>query len=71
MRKNIAYYKKVFAEIEKTDIAPIYIFKGQERYIMEELTSRLLLNTGVKSIWKDSSRLQIHFRFLEEKEYLS
>ena len=42
MRKNIAYYKKVFAEIEKTDIAPIYIFKGQERYIMEELTSRLI-----------------------------
>ncbi len=42
MRKNIGYYKKVFTEIDKADIAPLYILKGRERYIMEELASKLI-----------------------------
>lgn len=41
MNSSLAYYKKVFNEIDAGDLAPLYLLQGSERYIMEEMTNRI------------------------------
>jgi DNA polymerase-3 subunit delta len=41
MRAGIDYYRKTFAEIEKGEAKPVYLLKGEERFVMEEVATRL------------------------------
>lgn len=41
MKKGISYYRKIFSEIEKGDIRPVYLLTGRETFIMEEVAGRL------------------------------
>ncbi len=42
MRTNLAYYKKAFGEIDKGKIAPLYLFRGPETFIMEEMAAKII-----------------------------
>jgi len=41
MKAGLDYYKKTFAEIESGGVAPVYLLKGEEHFVMEEMASRL------------------------------
>ena len=40
--KDIRYYKKVFDEIEKAEPFPVYLLKGTEKYIIEEVVEKII-----------------------------
>ncbi len=42
MRTGISYYKKVFSEIGSGGHSPLYMLKGEETFIMEEMAERLI-----------------------------
>ena len=41
MKAGLDYYKKIFAELEAGDALPVYLLKGEERFVMEEMATRL------------------------------
>lgn len=41
MKAGLDYYKKIFAEIDSGDALPIYLLKGEEHFVMEEMVGRL------------------------------
>jgi DNA polymerase-3 subunit delta len=41
MKVDLAYYRKIFKEIDAQDPAPLYLFLGSEGYIMEEMAGRI------------------------------
>ena len=41
MKTGISYYKKVFAEIGSGEHPPLYMLKGEETFIMEEMAEKL------------------------------
>lgn len=41
MKAGLAYYKKIFGEIDKGDIGCLYLLKGSESFIMEEMVGRI------------------------------
>ena len=41
MKAGLDYYRKIFAELESGDALPVYLLKGEERFVMEELAARL------------------------------
>ena len=42
MKAELDYYKKTFSEIVKGTAMPVYLLKGEEHFVMEELVSRLI-----------------------------
>jgi DNA polymerase-3 subunit delta len=42
LKAGLDYYKKTFSEIEKGKAMPVYLLKGEEHFVMEELASRLV-----------------------------
>jgi DNA polymerase-3 subunit delta len=42
MKAKLDFYRKVFAEVESGEAAPVYLLKGEEHFIMEEMASRLV-----------------------------
>lgn len=42
MKTGISHYKKLFKEIDRGGPERLYLFKGQERFIMEELSARIV-----------------------------
>jgi len=41
MKAGLDYYRKIFAEIDSGDALPIYLLKGEEHFVMEEMVGRL------------------------------
>ncbi len=41
MRAGLDYYRKTFAEIDSGEALPVYLLKGDEHFVMEELATRL------------------------------
>ena len=41
MRAGLDYYRKTFAEIDSGEALPVYLLKGEEHFVMEELATRL------------------------------
>ncbi len=41
MKAGLDYYRKIFAEIDSGDVLPIYLLKGEEHFVMEEMVGRL------------------------------
>lgn len=41
MRGSLAYYKKIFSEIDAGNLAPLYLLQGSEPYIMDEMARRI------------------------------
>ncbi len=41
MRAGLDYYRKTFAEIESGEALPVYMLKGEEHLVMEEMATRL------------------------------
>jgi DNA polymerase-3 subunit delta len=42
MKVDLAYYRRLFKELDDTNPAPVYLFKGPERFIMEEMAARIV-----------------------------
>lgn len=42
MRTDLAYYRKVFEQVSSGTPRPLYLIKGEETFIMEELASRII-----------------------------
>ncbi|MDD3643018.1 MAG: DNA polymerase III subunit delta [Candidatus Krumholzibacteria bacterium] len=42
MRADLAYYRRVFDSISSDEPLPLYLLKGDEAFIMEELTARIV-----------------------------
>jgi DNA polymerase-3 subunit delta len=42
MKVGLTHYRRLFKEIERGPLAPLYLFHGPERYIMEELAGRIV-----------------------------
>lgn len=42
MKQGLAYYRKIFSEIGTKPPASVYLLTGQERFIMEEMSQRLV-----------------------------
>jgi DNA polymerase-3 subunit delta len=45
MKSSLAYYKKIFSGISAGDLAPLYLLKGSEPYIMDEMADRIARKT--------------------------
>jgi DNA polymerase-3 subunit delta len=41
MKAGLDYYRKTFAEIDSGETAPVYLLKGEEHFVMEEMASRI------------------------------
>lgn len=41
MKAGIDYYRKTFAEIDSGEALPVYLLKGEEHFVMEEMVTRL------------------------------
>ena len=41
MKTNLAFYRKVFDEVAGSDPRPLYLLKGEESFIMDELARRI------------------------------
>jgi len=41
MKAGLDYYKKTFAEIDSAESLPVYLLKGEEHFVMEEMAARL------------------------------
>ena len=41
MRAGLDFYRKTFAEIESGEAMPVYLLKGEEIFVMEEMAARL------------------------------
>ena len=45
MKAKLSYYKKIFRDLERADIAGIYLLVGPEYFIMEEMAGRIVSST--------------------------
>lgn len=43
MKSDLRYYRSVFEEVASEDPLPLYLLKGDETFIMEELTGRIVV----------------------------
>jgi DNA polymerase-3 subunit delta len=41
LKAKLTYYKKIFRDLDKKDIAALYLLRGPELYIMEEMAGRI------------------------------
>lgn len=41
MKAGLDYYRKIFTEIDSGDALPVYLLKGEEHFVMEEMAARL------------------------------
>lgn len=41
MKANLTYYKKIFNDVDTKDIVSLYLLKGPESFIMEEMAARI------------------------------
>lgn len=42
LKAKITYYRKIFSEIDSSEMAPLYLLKGEENFIMEEMVCKLV-----------------------------
>jgi DNA polymerase III delta subunit len=42
VKAKLTYYKKIFSDVDKKDIAALYLLRGPEYYIMEEMAARIV-----------------------------
>jgi DNA polymerase-3 subunit delta len=42
MKAGLDHYRKIFAEIDSGEALPVYLLRGEEHFVMEEMASRLI-----------------------------
>lgn len=42
MKVDLAYYRRLFKDLDAKTLAPVYLFRGPERFIMEEMAARIV-----------------------------
>ncbi|HUV35660.1 MAG TPA: DNA polymerase III subunit delta [Patescibacteria group bacterium] len=42
MKVDLTYYRRIFKELDTEALAPVYLFRGPERFIMEEMAGRII-----------------------------
>ncbi|MBN1164952.1 MAG: DNA polymerase III subunit delta [Candidatus Krumholzibacteriota bacterium] len=62
MKTNLAYYSKLFKEISGGELTPLYLFKGPEGFIMEELASQIV----DASIGEDMRSFNLNIEYASE-----